>query len=161
MRARSWSFVGVLLGLAGCGGSGNASTDPDPHDEQSADADLPDADADSPASGDAQAADAGKQDAAQEQTDAALGPPVTYFRDIEPIVKTHCLGCHIVGGRGPFPLTSFDEVFRKGREMAAATAARIMPLCDGAAPETCGLSTQQIDTIQAWVAQGRPEGTRP
>ena len=53
--------------------------------------------------------------------------PVTYTRDVAPIIATRCSGCHRPGGDGPFSLTSFDEVRRRGSMIVAATRSRYMP----------------------------------
>jgi Copper type II ascorbate-dependent monooxygenase, C-terminal domain len=36
--------------------------------------------------------------------------PLTYYRDIKPILDQKCGSCHAEGGIGPMPFTSFDEV---------------------------------------------------
>src|SRR5262249_35061083 len=36
--------------------------------------------------------------------------PLTYAKDVAPILQRRCQGCHRPGEVGPFPLTSFDEV---------------------------------------------------
>lgn len=37
--------------------------------------------------------------------DSGPGPAVVYYRDIKPILETHCTGCHSPGGIGPIDLT--------------------------------------------------------
>ena len=53
--------------------------------------------------------------------------PPTYAADIEPILRRQCVGCHRAGDVAPFTLEHFDEVRRRGRAIAEATARRYMP----------------------------------
>ena len=53
--------------------------------------------------------------------------PVTFTRDVAPIVFTHCAPCHHDGGAGPFPLISYADVRRRARQIVKVTAERVMP----------------------------------
>ena len=53
--------------------------------------------------------------------------PVTFTRDVAPIVFTHCAPCHHDGGAGPFPLLSYADVRRRARQIVKVTGARVMP----------------------------------
>ena len=54
-------------------------------------------------------------------------PPLTYYRDIKPIVDGKCTTCHVVGGIASFPLTSVDDVVTQAGPIRAATSARRLP----------------------------------
>src|SRR5512146_922503 len=88
---------------------------------------------------------------------------VTFHQDIAPIVYTKCAGCHRPGESGPFTLTSYADVARRGKLIAAVTAKRYMPPWH-AEPDSVGyrderrLTDRQIGLIQEWVRQGMPEG---
>ena len=35
---------------------------------------------------------------------------ITFHKDIEPILQRSCQNCHRIGGGGPMPLVTYDEV---------------------------------------------------
>ena len=55
--------------------------------------------------------------------------PVTYARDVAPILQARCVECHRVGEIGPFALTSYDEAAGWGEMVAEVVRARRMPPC--------------------------------
>ena len=91
--------------------------------------------------------------------------PVTFTRDVAPIVFTHCAPCHHDGGAGPFPLLSYADVRRRARQIVKVTGARVMPPWPpveghGAFKGERRLSAGQIETLARWVAGGSVEGAR-
>jgi hypothetical protein len=93
----------------------------------------------------------------------ASGATVTFNADVAPIVYAKCAGCHRPGESGPFPLTSYAEVSRRGKLIATVTATRYMPPwhAEPAAVEyrdARRLTDAQIATLHEWVKQGMPEG---
>jgi len=40
----------------------------------------------------------------------AQSDPITFHKDIEPILQRSCQNCHRAGGAGPMPLVSYDQV---------------------------------------------------
>lgn len=88
---------------------------------------------------------------------------LTYYADIKPIIDAKCAGCHVEGGIGPFPLTSFDEVTAVSGLVAAAVQNDEMPpyIYDQECrdyvhnPE---LSVEQTEAITEWVDAGSAEG---
>ena len=94
---------------------------------------------------------------------AQAGPP-TYAADIEPILRRQCIGCHRAGDVAPFTLEHFDEVRRRGRAIAEATARRYMPPWKpvagygGPFVGARGLSDDEIAMIAKWVDAGMPRG---
>jgi mono/diheme cytochrome c family protein len=90
--------------------------------------------------------------------------PVTFNRQIAPIIFQNCSTCHRPGEAAPFALLSYADVVKKGKTIAKATASRFMPPWK-AEPASYPyrderrLTGDQIALIQAWVNQGMPEGT--
>ena len=90
--------------------------------------------------------------------------PVTFNKQIAPIVYNNCSSCHRPGEAAPFPLLSYRDVLQKGRIIAAVTSTRQMPPWK-AEPASYQyrderrLTDAQIALIQEWVKQGMPEGS--
>jgi hypothetical protein len=96
-------------------------------------------------------------------TGPAAGGPVTYYKDVAPILGEHCQMCHVEGGIAPFTLGTYDEARQTAALMASATSQHIMPPWMPASG--CGdfadarvLTDAQIATIGAWAQQGAPAG---
>jgi tetratricopeptide (TPR) repeat protein len=94
---------------------------------------------------------------------SARAEPVTFTRDIAPIVFSHCTSCHRPGEIGPFSLQSYRDVRQRMTLVADATKRRVMPpwKADNAAGQFLddrSLTAAQIQTIQDWTEQGGPEG---
>jgi Tfp pilus assembly protein PilF len=92
-------------------------------------------------------------------------PPVTYTKDVAPILFEHCAGCHNPDGSAPFSVLEFEAVRARGHDIVAATESRAMPpwLPEPGYGEFAGnrrLTPDEIETIRAWVEQGMPEGIR-
>jgi hypothetical protein len=51
----------------------------------------------------------------------------TFAADVAPVVYTKCAPCHHAGGAGPFPLTTYDQVRRRARQIARVTGRRYLP----------------------------------
>jgi tetratricopeptide (TPR) repeat protein len=88
---------------------------------------------------------------------------VTFNHDIAPIIFHYCASCHRLGEAGPFPLLTYEDVKKHGRQIAAVTQTRFMPpwLPE---PQTLKfaderrLTDQQIVLIQKWVEEDMPQG---
>src|ERR1051326_683282 len=90
--------------------------------------------------------------------------PVTFYRDIAPIVHHNCSSCHKPGEAAPFPLLSYDDVKRHAQQIADVTKRHIMPpwLAEagyGDFVEERRLTSKQIGLIEEWVKQGAPAGS--
>jgi mono/diheme cytochrome c family protein len=93
----------------------------------------------------------------------AAPAPVTFTKDIAPIVFNNCTSCHRPGEVAPFALMNYADVSRHSHEIADLTESRQMPPWKPA--EGYGdfvgarrLSPSQIELIQEWVKAGKPEG---
>ena len=92
--------------------------------------------------------------------------PVTFAKDVAPIVRSKCEACHRPGEVGPFPLTNFDEVRRRAFGIQEVVDLRRMPPwhadprfpADGHFANDRSLSPQERATVLAWIEQGTPEG---
>lgn len=94
---------------------------------------------------------------------AAAPQRPTFTADIAPIVYRACAPCHRDGGDGPFSLVTYQEVRGRAQLIATVTKRRVMPPWKPA-PETGDflgarrLTDAEIETLDAWVRGGTPEG---
>jgi Flp pilus assembly protein TadD/mono/diheme cytochrome c family protein len=93
----------------------------------------------------------------------AAETPVTYSRQIAPILYKNCTGCHHPGGSGPFSLMDYAQAKRWAQTMSTVVASRYMPPWlpepgHGEFANNRRLSPQDIDLIAAWVRSGMPAG---
>ena len=87
---------------------------------------------------------------------------VTYYRDIAPILQTHCQQCHRPDQVGPFSLMTFAQAVNWAPDIKEYTTSRQMPpwkIAEGAEfRNDRRMSEKEIATIAAWVDDGTPEG---
>jgi mono/diheme cytochrome c family protein len=95
--------------------------------------------------------------------------PVTFSRDIAPILQRSCQACHHVNGVAPMPLETFEQVRPYAPLIKVRTALRGK---GGAMPpyyvetgigiqhykDDLRLSDEELAAIAAWVDAGAPEG---
>jgi len=86
-----------------------------------------------------------------------------FSRDIAPIIFDSCVSCHRVGGPGPFPLTTYDEVRRRATQIAQVTRSRFMPpwKVEPGVGHFVGqrpLDDKAIALVEQWAKSGAPEG---
>lgn len=89
--------------------------------------------------------------------------PVTFNRDIAPIVFHSCSVCHRPGEAAPFSLLTYSDVKKHARQIVDVTRSRAMPPWLPEPQELkfadeMRLSDLQITQIQQWVEQGEAEG---
>ncbi len=87
----------------------------------------------------------------------------TFNKDVAPILFAHCASCHRTGEVGPFPLLSYTDVKKPGKQIAEVTNRRVMPPWKpvkghGEFPYDRSLSQEQITVFQEWLDAGMPEG---
>jgi hypothetical protein len=106
-------------------------------------------------------------DAATPATDGGPvpGDAVTYHGHARPILARHCEGCHVEGGIAPFPLDTYEVASAFSMRIAEVTRSRTMPPYPANASGECNtfrdarwLTEGEIATLEAWHAQGAPEG---
>lgn len=93
----------------------------------------------------------------------AAGSPVTWSRQIAPIVYHHCSTCHHPGGGGPFNLMTYEDARRRGPQMVQVTQSHFMPpwLPEpgyGDFADSRRLSDEEVALIRKWFNAGMPEG---
>lgn len=98
--------------------------------------------------------------------EAELPDSIFYWRDVVPIVYTHCTPCHHEGGAGPFPLTGFLDAKKRTKTIRQVIADNVMPPwpADTLYSRFKGekmLNARQKATLLKWIDQNAPEGTKP
>ena len=91
--------------------------------------------------------------------------PVTFARDVAPILFQHCASCHQPEGHAPFSVLSYADVRPRAAQIASSVTSRDMPPWKpepgyGVFAGERRLSDEQIDVIQRWVRDGAREGAR-
>jgi len=94
---------------------------------------------------------------------SSASSPVTFTRDIAPIVFQYCSPCHRPGEAAPFPLLTYDDTAKFARQIAFMTERRIMPPWLPAPGEfkfvgELRLSEEQIALFKRWAEAGAPQG---
>jgi tetratricopeptide (TPR) repeat protein len=89
--------------------------------------------------------------------------PVTFSRDIAPIVYDKCASCHRAGGPAPFSLLTYRDVRQRASLVASVTEMRFMPpyRATSGAGSFVGqkqLTSGEIALIRQWVSEGATEG---
>lgn len=87
----------------------------------------------------------------------------TFSKDVAPILYNRCAECHRAGQVAPMSLLTYQQARPWAKSMREAVLKRTMPpwLADprfGHFENDRHLSTQEIDTLVAWVDSGAPEG---
>ena len=94
---------------------------------------------------------------------ARAAAPVTFAKDVAPILYSNCISCHRPGEVAPMSLRSYDEVRPWARSIKQKVQSRAMPPwfadpAHGTFKNDARLTDQQIDTIVKWVDAGAPRG---
>src|SRR5215831_1211953 len=90
--------------------------------------------------------------------------PVTFNKDIAPILYANCSSCHRPGEIAPFSLLSYQDAAKRAKLIATVTARRYMPPWKpepgfGDFADVHRLTDEQIAQIQEWAGNGAPEGS--
>jgi tetratricopeptide (TPR) repeat protein len=88
---------------------------------------------------------------------------LTFAKDVAPIVFEKCSKCHYPDQAAPFSLLTYDDVFRRARQIVDVTEKGIMPPWlplegHGDFVGTRRLTDRERQTIKQWVDQGAPCG---
>ena len=89
--------------------------------------------------------------------------PVTFTRDVAPILNANCVSCHRPDGIGPFSLTTYADARPRAPRIAAVIAERRMPPWKpvsghGRFRNARRLSDAEIALLSRWATTGAPEG---
>lgn len=100
-----------------------------------------------------------------DSTETGEEAAVTYWRDVRPILATHCVGCHYEGGIAPLRLDGVEHATPFASLIASATAERTMPpygVDNGGDCHTFRdarwLSDDELATLASWAELGAPAG---
>lgn len=89
---------------------------------------------------------------------------LTFADDIAPILYRNCVVCHNPDGVGPFSLIEYEQVRKRGGDIAEVVTSGYMPPwkpSEGYGPplrNARGLDDSEIRKIQRWAASGRRSG---
>ena len=96
---------------------------------------------------------------------AAQGEPVTFTKDVAPILQRSCQNCHRPGAIAPMSLLTYDEVRPFARAIKEKVTKRQMPpwfidrnIGISSFKDDPSLSDREIATISQWVDAGSPRG---
>ena len=97
---------------------------------------------------------------------AAGGAPVSYNKEIAPLLQSKCVGCHSPGNIGPFALSSYQKVKGHAEMIREVLATRRMPPWDadprfGHFQNDRSLSLAQKKLLLRWIDQGLPRDDGP
>jgi mono/diheme cytochrome c family protein len=94
---------------------------------------------------------------------SAGNAPVTFSKDIAPILYKSCVGCHRPGEIAPMSLISYKEVRPWAKAIREKVATRQMPPWHpdpqfGKWENDLRLSQKEVDAVVSWVDSGAAEG---
>jgi tetratricopeptide (TPR) repeat protein len=95
---------------------------------------------------------------------SAADTPVTFTKDVAPIVYAKCGVCHRPGGAAPFSLLTYPLARAHATQIAAVTRSGYMPPWQadgdygGEFLDQPRLTPADLDVLQRWAADGAPEG---
>lgn len=89
--------------------------------------------------------------------------PVTFHKDIEPLLQAHCQSCHRPGEIGPMPLLTYKDARPWAKAIKQAAITRQMPpwFADPGVQHyrnDGSLRPAEIEKLVSWVDAGAPEG---
>jgi hypothetical protein len=88
---------------------------------------------------------------------------VTFYRDVLPVIQSHCQVCHRPGEIAPMPFVTYEETKKWAVPIRESVRTKKMPpwFADprfGHFSDDLSLTPQQIDTLAAWAEAGAPAG---
>src|SRR5262245_21126965 len=95
---------------------------------------------------------------------AQARPPVTFNRDVAPILYNNCTTCHRPGESAPFSLLTYEDAKQRAGLISAVTTNHVMPPWQPESEEgefegERRLEPGEIDTFRRWVEDGLQEGS--
>src|SRR6188472_881947 len=98
-------------------------------------------------------------------TVAAAGDAPTFYKDVLPVLQTHCQSCHRPGEVAPMSLLTYEEARPWALGIKKATQAKSMPpwfadpgYAHYANEKEKVLSAEELDTLARWADGGAPAG---
>jgi thiol-disulfide isomerase/thioredoxin len=93
---------------------------------------------------------------------AASGNAVRFYKDVLPVLQSHCQSCHRPGQAGPFSLLTYKQATKWADLCVEEVAAKRMPPWKPAPNALLAgersLPPAAAKVLEQWVAQGMPEG---
>ena len=95
--------------------------------------------------------------------DAAPPGPITFAKDVAPILFARCATCHRPNGSAPFSLITYASAKQHATQIALVTKKRVMPpwKSEPGFGDFVGqqpLTAEEIDLFQRWLDDGASEG---
>lgn len=94
----------------------------------------------------------------------AAAQPVTFTKQIAPLMFERCAPCHRPGESAPFSLLTYTDAKQHAKQIASVTRSRFMPpWLPDPGPKFDGerrLTDSEIALFQTWAAAGSPEGNK-
>lgn len=92
-----------------------------------------------------------------------VSEPVTYHNRISRIIQNNCQACHRVGGLGPMPLETYEQVFQRRAVIDFMVKSKRMPPWQadphvGEWANDRSLSDEDRGDLLRWIAAGAPQG---
>ncbi|MDP9171208.1 MAG: thiol-disulfide isomerase [Acidobacteriota bacterium] len=100
---------------------------------------------------------------AAESASVGTPPPVTFNKDVLPVLQKNCQGCHRPGQIAPMSFLTYESARPWAKAMKAAVLSKQMPPW-GADPSVGhftndrSLKQSELDTIAKWADSGAPQG---
>ncbi len=93
----------------------------------------------------------------------ALEEPVTFHRDIRPLIERHCQHCHRPNMGAPFSLLTYRDVQKRARQIVEVVGSGFMPPwlpTAGAEPfvGSRGVPAADVELLRRWWKAGAPAG---
>jgi len=93
----------------------------------------------------------------------SYGVPVTFNKDVAPIVYRHCVSCHRPGAVAPFSLLTFADVSKRAEQIEDVVVRKAMPPWKPVSEPGTFLNDRrmtdaEIELVRQWVADGAMEG---
>lgn len=91
------------------------------------------------------------------------GKNLTFYKDVQPILKRGCWDCHYKGGEGPFPLVTYKEASTHAETILSVVRSEVMPPAYDQKKafrftNHRELSDQDKGILESWIRNGTPEG---
>ncbi|MSR61173.1 MAG: redoxin domain-containing protein [Planctomycetes bacterium] len=96
--------------------------------------------------------------------ESELAEPLSYARDVAPILQRRCQACHRPGQVGPFSLLGYDDAKGRAKMIAQVVEGGVMPpwnadaRYDGVFANERKLTGPEKETLLRWIAAGTPRG---
>ena len=92
-------------------------------------------------------------------SDPAPPKPVTFYKDVLPILKEKCLSCHSPGGMAPMSFATYRETKPWVHAIrSVALGRRMPPFTADARNYHHFLTPHEIQVLVTWVNNGAPRG---